>query len=366
MMERNKLSAITMIAVILGAAGLGAGAYSVISVQTGAVKGDDGDDGDDGASGITTITYITENEYHCSTEAEINNALDAIGTGNGKIMITEDITLTSPIQIDGGGSYIIQGTGLSTIDCGGDRTAFNITDATACTIRDLKIDSSDGSQTTRIININEISDNPIYIDEVQFIGDNFDGYGIYIESENIWVSGCYFYCLYNGIYITTTGNKAHIFSNTIVLSYYGIYSLSDYCVFEGNYHYSGDRGIQINGTYNTVANNIIFNVDRKAIAVGTGDYNTITGNVITKDDFDSDFYDDICICIECDADNNTVVGNGCFDNKNFGFGDGYGIWIKTTNCDYNTIVGNTCLNNDINFLDDGTNTFGNETLNNFG
>ena len=50
-MERNKMSAIAMIAVILGAAGLGAGAYSVISVQTGAIEGDDGDDGDTGAIG---------------------------------------------------------------------------------------------------------------------------------------------------------------------------------------------------------------------------------------------------------------------------------------------------------------------------
>ncbi len=59
-MEINKLSAIAFIAVILGATGLGVGAYSVISVQTGAVKGgdgvdgangDDGADGDDGATG---------------------------------------------------------------------------------------------------------------------------------------------------------------------------------------------------------------------------------------------------------------------------------------------------------------------------
>ena len=47
------MSAMTIIAVILGAVGLGLGAYSVISVQSGAVKGEDGDDGDDGSNGLT-------------------------------------------------------------------------------------------------------------------------------------------------------------------------------------------------------------------------------------------------------------------------------------------------------------------------
>jgi len=47
-MGRTKTSAMAMIAILLGAAGLGAGAYSVNLVRTGAVKGDDGDDGDDG------------------------------------------------------------------------------------------------------------------------------------------------------------------------------------------------------------------------------------------------------------------------------------------------------------------------------
>ena len=51
-MGRNKMSAMAIIAVILGAAGLGVGAYSVISVQSGAVKGEDGDDGDDGSNGL--------------------------------------------------------------------------------------------------------------------------------------------------------------------------------------------------------------------------------------------------------------------------------------------------------------------------
>ena len=40
-----------MICVILGATGLAFGLYSAISVQTGAIEGEDGDDGDDGLSG---------------------------------------------------------------------------------------------------------------------------------------------------------------------------------------------------------------------------------------------------------------------------------------------------------------------------
>ena len=64
-------------------------------------------------------------EYPCSTDIEVKDALDTIGTGYGIITITNDITLSNTINISGGGVYIIQGNSpdnLITINCGGDRT----------------------------------------------------------------------------------------------------------------------------------------------------------------------------------------------------------------------------------------------------
>ncbi len=50
-MERNKLSAIAFIAIILGAIGAGVGVYAVGVTLTGGADGDNGDDGDDGVAG---------------------------------------------------------------------------------------------------------------------------------------------------------------------------------------------------------------------------------------------------------------------------------------------------------------------------
>jgi len=75
-MRENHLKTLALLGVIIGAVGLGAGAYSVFNVHTGAIKGDEGDDGDDGSAGITKIVFRTEDEYPCSSETEINNALN--------------------------------------------------------------------------------------------------------------------------------------------------------------------------------------------------------------------------------------------------------------------------------------------------
>jgi hypothetical protein len=121
-MERDKFFTIAMIAIILGAIGLGIGVYSVISMQSGTIKGDDGDDGDDGqdAPGGTNI-------YYCSSQSEIENALDIIGTGHGTIIVTENITLSSQIDINDRGNYIIQGAGAVTLFCYLNKVGFDIT-----------------------------------------------------------------------------------------------------------------------------------------------------------------------------------------------------------------------------------------------
>ncbi|TFF90532.1 MAG: hypothetical protein EU548_02545 [Promethearchaeota archaeon] len=374
-MESNKLSAIAVIAVILAAIGLGVGAYSLISVQTGTVKGDDGDDGEDGPAGITTIIFRTENEYPCSSEAEINNAIDMIGIGNGKILITGSITLTSQIDIDGGGSYIIQGTGLPTIDCGGDRTAFNITNAKSCIIRDLIIDASDIVQDeTETILVNETNDNAVYIERVQIIGDlDINGEGIDIHSDNVWIDNCYVNQVKFGIKMSG-GNNVHISGNTMSDCESGI-------TYNWGFPLMGGENVTIEGNiikdmsavgiylfvaqYNTIANNIILG-SWEGIFLVHSNYTTIIGNMIrgTTVNIGNNFSG----IVISDSSHNSICNNAIYDHKFIGPNFGHGILIFETGAISleNTIIGNTALNNDINFGDYGTNTFGNETLNNFG
>ena len=112
-------------------------------------------------------TIIDNYVYYCSTELELNNALNSIGTGSGTIYITNSITLSSTININGGGSYIIQGYGKGTvIGCTGDQNIFDVQNAIYCKIQNLKIDTSNMTVHNRIININEVNDNPIYIENI--------------------------------------------------------------------------------------------------------------------------------------------------------------------------------------------------------
>jgi len=72
-----------------------------IMLQTGAVKGEPGEDGDDGKDGTDVpIVEEPENIYYCSSQSEIEGALDTISTGHGTLIITENITLSSTIDID--------------------------------------------------------------------------------------------------------------------------------------------------------------------------------------------------------------------------------------------------------------------------
>ncbi len=64
-MGENSLKVLSFLAIIIGASGLGFGTYSLMQVQSGAVKGDDGDDGDDGSDGADG-TIIRIDSKRCS------------------------------------------------------------------------------------------------------------------------------------------------------------------------------------------------------------------------------------------------------------------------------------------------------------
>jgi hypothetical protein len=173
-MAGNKSSLLALIALIIGASGLGLSVYSFMNFQI--------------------VEEPNGIEYPVSSELEIKSALDEIGIGYGIITITGNITLTDTIDINGGGNYIIQGVG-ATIKCASDQNAFDIKNASSLTIQNIKIDTTAITMSSlSIIQIDEAKDNPIYIKNVQIIGDdNTMGWGILINSNNVWISECYFY-----------------------------------------------------------------------------------------------------------------------------------------------------------------------------
>ncbi len=194
-MREKNLLALAIIGVIIGAVGLGLGAFSTIQVQTGAPQGapgDDGDDGDDGDKGDKgddgedePVGEEPANLYYCSSQSEIEGALDTIGTGHGTLIITENITLSSTINLDGGGRYIIRSAGPITLNRNASDETFNVSNVQSLTIEDLIIDASNiTSVSISGIYIDEGNDNPVYIQNVQ-IGGSSEGRGVEIRSENV-------------------------------------------------------------------------------------------------------------------------------------------------------------------------------------
>jgi hypothetical protein len=333
-MGKNAGMIIGIIALIIGASGAGMGLFLYLNPQV-----------EEGPKGI---------EYLVSSESEITDALDAIGTGYGIITITNNITLTGTIDINGSGNYIIQGVG-SIIKCASNQKAFNITNADSLTIQNIKIDTSEVvTANLNIIRINEINDNPIYIKNVHIIGDsNTIGRGIYLLSDNVWVSECNFYNLAYAIW-QNGGKKAHIYDNVINNVGTGGIRLTGISNFiDGNLiTNTGLYGIWTESTssYSSICNNIIYFFDQWGIRI-SADKNIIGGNYIQ---WDNDITESAGIFV--DGSYNTINGNGCFNIEVLTILYGFGILIDSGF--NNTVVGNTCLFNEWNFYDrGGTDTY---------
>jgi hypothetical protein len=325
-----KSTVLGIIALIVGVSGLGLGVFSILNFQL--------------------VDEPQKIEYPVKSEAEINSALNAIGTGYGIITITNNITLSGTIEIKGGGNYIIQGAGAF-IKCAFNQEAFDITNARSLTIQNIKIDTTEVTLLSlNIIRINETNDNPIYIRNMHIIGDsNTTGRGLYILSDNVWVSECYFYLVDSGIW-QASGNNAHICDNVIDdFSSRGIYLTGSNNFVDGNLiNNTGDYGIftEYNSHYNSISNNHIYDFDQCGIFVKT-DYNTILGNYIRYGVYGG---------IYIDGDYNTIEANGCYNVVVPTIIIGYGILLGGgTN---NTVVGNTCLFNESPFgITLATNTY---------
>ncbi|MBD3255040.1 MAG: hypothetical protein GF383_08095 [Candidatus Lokiarchaeota archaeon] len=310
------------------------------------------------------IVYVLNeninNEYYCSTQSEIEQALININTGYGTIIITQDITLTSQIDINHAGNYVIKGSSPITLERSANDEIFSITNVQSLTIKDISIQVSGIiSWETPIIFVDELQNNPIYIQNVK-IAANDRGKGIYIVSENVRVENCIIRDVNTGIHLYNEGDYCHITENSI----YDLDSTT-----------GPIRGIYLQfSSYNTITGNIINDIVStsttgseivKGISLSSSSYNSITGNSI------SDIHNlgtgwATGISLESNHYSNTVSGNSIYDitsksNNAIGIrldrayyssindnsintinstgGDAYGLYLM--DCTYNSLSGNS-------------------------
>lgn len=361
----QRSTGVVIIALILGVAGLGLGTYSsFLKEPIPGPPGADGDDGVDGTDGIDGINGTDGEDapgYFCISESEINDALTAIGTGAGRIIITENITLTATITVDQGGTYTIEGesTGI-TIDCNGNREAISIDDVDTLVLKDLTIEAADiTSTTTSIIHVN---DRNVNIDNVRILGDSdYLGRGVYITDIYTSVTNCYIYQLRYGIWSTNTGSFANIEGNIIEdCDIHGMYLDGPMVICEENQIVDCENGlwVNVNCHSSTFSNNIL--TDNYNAGIYTFSQNsTYSGNVIYGSLLLSaaDIYG---MYIGANADYNTITGNNIHGIATSLASDGYALYLSTA--EYNCIVGNTLLGSEINFFNasgGSTNLFAN-------
>ena len=307
-------------------------------------------------------------KYYVQTEEELQDAIDSISTGAGTIVITIGVlTLSATINVDGGGFYIIEGEGEGTvIDCGADRTAFNITSAVAgTTLRNFKIDANSlTSLLKEIINVNEGSNNKIVCENLTITGDGTHGLGISLSSDNCLVTNCFFEKIKAGVFTSNSANNI-ITENICKNNDNGInnYFGSD-CIINGNVCSNNTIGIfNDRSTNSTIVENTCNHNERYGIYnYGSSDC-TITGNACNGNNTD-DVSDGAGIQLTDNCDYNTIVGNSCNNNANIGAGTAYGININTVDCNNNVIGVNSTQNNDVDYNDTGTGTklFGDDTI----
>lgn len=341
----NKGLLIVVIVLIAAVAGAGFYYYLTDPGWFDGPAGEDGDDGDDGVDGTNfdPIPYV----YYCDTRAEIDSAITAIGTGKGEIIITAAISLTSEIDLNGGGIYTIKGLGAGSLFPQGDVNAIEISDAVSCLITDLRIDMSDSTAGAAYgIYVNEGSNHPVTIENVQIVGDGDAlGRGIAVFSDNVIVSGCYMEGMESGIF--ATGHYLCTFENNIIknMTNLGIRINGDRNTAVGNIIGYCGYGLYITSwNYNSITGNIIANFSNAGIVVWMSDSNTITGNSIDHDDFLNSVSNIYGLHIYDGSDYNVVDGNTICDvSTDHGAFVGYGIYVPASNTN-NIITNNNVLN----------------------
>jgi parallel beta-helix repeat protein len=298
--------------------------------------------------------------YYCASEEEINDALTDIGTGAGTIYITENIHLTNTINVNGGGSYIIQGVSPSIfINCSGDRTAINIDITSSCIVRDLTIHAQDVVTTT--LPIIMVSDSLTQIENIKIFGDSDrTGRGIYVNAQYVEISNCFITNVRTGIYAWSLSDDLKVSDNSIFYcdtgsAGHGIYLYGDRSICTNNLVQYCRSGIYVYGYYSIVSNNMVYYSFLYGIQVYS-DYCTISNNIVRGYSVDAGVENIYGILCATGSDYNVFSGNNIYFIVNSGAGDGIGLGIEDSSCDQNTVVGNSMFNCNSNYLNYGTNT----------
>lgn len=230
---------------------------------------------------ISNLNNIDSNIYFCSTEDDINDAITAIGTGGGIIIVESGtITLSSAINFNGGGSYIFLGTGYDTLIRRDDNTCVIVSDCNYFYMSGIYLRNNDGANMggtalLRATGGNNITITGNYIANRKIVVSPDEVTGISIETDNVVVTNNVF------VQITTcvdcSENNA-IINGNIVRNY------SMYIGFEF---------FIISGDYNQVKQNVVENIDcdgwsynqhgeDSEVFTISGNYNDVSGNVVNN------------------------------------------------------------------------------------
>jgi len=188
----------------------------------------------------------------------------ALDQGGAIYLASGTHSISSTINLDQSKGLYVYGSGnASVLQVASDITLFNITACTSAQFSNFKIDASNvTTQSKKVIDCAEASDNKITFDNITFIGTNDKGYGINLNSDYITIRDCYFENLYMGIYsIYSGGSNSNIKHNTFKSCQYATYiSNSDKPVVIGNILINCYYGIQLSDcSYINISGNSIKN-----------------------------------------------------------------------------------------------------------
>ncbi len=335
------------------------------------INGKDGNDGEDGVDGINGEEGEDAPGYACSTRAEVQAAINAIGNGAGTITITADFAVTTTIQVDQGGNYIIRGDGAHTITSSL-TYCIRILNVNSCIIQDLTFVVSG-----QAIYIQEANDNPVTLRDLIVVGTGASDYGVYGWSDNIRVESCTFSnesygvrlrssshcqvenCIFTGgnigvdlYFMNCSIVRGNSFGN---IGSNGIHSYSsNHTVYDANTNSNTGFAIYLEyDTFATVSGNTLYSIERGIYLYYT-DYasisgNTIEGEISTTDDAFGIYLTNADLC--------SITGNGIYNLHPAGY---IGRAVHITSGNYNNIVGNIFGNNQDGNYDGGTgNVFAN-------
>ena len=304
-------------------------------------------------------------EYKCSTNADIQDAIDSIDTKTGTIdIVSGNIAITTAIDVNKNGIYNIKGEGNATIlDVADGIECFSITNSVYCVISDIYIDITNYSALgIYCIHINETANRKVVIKDITIVGDGTNGYGAFSESDYCIYDSCNISNCYIGLY--NDGDHVKFINNIIDnIGEAGLGNVNNgnYALITGNtVSNCGNVAIIVDSSiFAIISNNSLFTLSNYAILINGSDYTIIVGNNI------SDVTMNIAanngaIHMSSTPDYCLIASNLIYNITNTA-GGWDGIGIKQSGADTH-IIGNLFRNCDINITGAGYRLFGDDTV----